>query len=217
MTMRVLKAICLYTTAVAIGFTGVLPIAAVADNAILGLMYNKGKIGNIDDAYQGDAIEQYNLARYYYSNPETKAKAYEWYQKAANQGIAKAQYNLGVMYSNGESVPQDYAKAHEWYQKAADQGLSAAQDMLEINYFNGERVHLNDPKTHELYQKAANQGDAKAQYKLGFMYSEGEGVPRDYAKAREWYQKACDNGDERGCNVSERLDRIYDLDPIFDL
>ena len=181
MPMRVLKTICLYTTAVAIGFTGVLPIAAVADNAILGYMYTKGKVGNTDDAYQGDAIAQYNLARHYYD------------------------------------AKRDYAKAYEWYQKAADQGLSVAQEMLDINYFNGERVDLNNPKTYELYRKAANQGDAKAQYKLGFMYSEGEGVPRDYAKAREWYQKACDNGDERGCNVSERLDRIYDLDPIFDL
>ena len=217
MPMRVLKTIYLYTTAVAIGFTGVLPIAAVADNAILGYMYTKGKVGNTDDAYQGDAIAQYNLARHYYDAKRDYAKAYEWYQKAANQGIAKAQFNLGVMNSNGEGVPQDYAKAYEWYQKAADQGLSVAQEMLDINYFNGERVDLNNPKTYELYRKAANQGDAKAQYKLGFMYSEGEGVPRDYAKAREWYQKACDNGDERGCNVSERLDRIYDLDPIFDL
>jgi hypothetical protein len=30
-----------------------------------------------------------------------------WYQKAADQGHAKAQYNLGVMYANGKGVLKD--------------------------------------------------------------------------------------------------------------
>lgn len=211
MTIRVLKTICLYTTAVAIGFTGVLPIVAVADDAVLGHMYRDGKSVNANEAYQGDAIAQYNLASYSYEVKRDYAKAYEWFLKAANQGIAQAQYNLGVMYSNNEGVPQDYAKAYEWYQKAANQGFSDAQDMLDINYVNSERVNLNDPKTYKRFLKAANQGDAKAQFILGVMYTHGKGVPQDYAKAHEWYQKACDNGSERGCNVSERLDRIANL------
>lgn len=32
----------------------------------------------------------------------------------AEQGNAKAQYNLGVMYANGRGVPQDDAKAAKW-------------------------------------------------------------------------------------------------------
>jgi TPR repeat protein len=31
----------------------------------------------------------------------------------AQQGNAAAQYNLGVMYSNGRGVPQDYAQARK--------------------------------------------------------------------------------------------------------
>ena len=34
------------------------------------------------------------------------AKALEWYTKAANQGVAEAQFNLGLMYENGEGVRQ---------------------------------------------------------------------------------------------------------------
>jgi uncharacterized protein len=30
-----------------------------------------------------------------------------WYKKAADQGDAPAQFNLGFMYSNGLGVPQD--------------------------------------------------------------------------------------------------------------
>ena len=50
-------------------------------------------------------------------------KAIEWYEKAAEQGDAEAQYNLGVMYENGQGVDVNYKKAIEWYEKAAEQGL----------------------------------------------------------------------------------------------
>ena len=52
------------------------------------------------------------------------------YQESAAQGDAGAQYNLGLMYKNGEGVLQDYLRAVEWYTKAADQGNANAQSML---------------------------------------------------------------------------------------
>ncbi|WP_288264747.1 tetratricopeptide repeat protein [uncultured Dialister sp.] len=57
-------------------------------------------------------------------------KAAKWYQKAADQGDAVAQYNLGTMYKNGLGVEQSYKKAAKWYRKAADQGLAAAKKKL---------------------------------------------------------------------------------------
>ena len=33
--------------------------------------------------------------------PENDTEAVKWYRKAAEQGDASAQYNLGVMYANG--------------------------------------------------------------------------------------------------------------------
>ena len=33
--------------------------------------------------------------------PQDYAQAVEWYRKAAGQGNAAAQYNLGLMYANG--------------------------------------------------------------------------------------------------------------------
>ncbi len=47
----------------------------------------------------------------------------------AEQGHAKAQYNVGHMYRNGHGVPQDYSEAMRWYRKAADQGLARAQKL----------------------------------------------------------------------------------------
>jgi TPR repeat protein len=47
------------------------------------------------------------------------AEAARWYRKAAEQGHAAAQKNLGVMYAHGEGVPQDYAEAYKWANLAA--------------------------------------------------------------------------------------------------
>ena len=53
----------------------------------------------------------------------------EW-RPLAERGVSTAQFNLGVIYDNGEGVPQDYAEAVKWYRKAAEQGDAAAQSNL---------------------------------------------------------------------------------------
>ena len=50
------------------------------------------------------------------------ATALHAWQPLAEQGDARAQYNLGVMYAEGEGVPQDYKAAVQWYRRAAEQG-----------------------------------------------------------------------------------------------
>ena len=54
--------------------------------------------------------------------PKDAAKAVEWYTKAAEQGHADAQNNLGVMYDTGEGVPRDLVRAYVWFNLAAAQG-----------------------------------------------------------------------------------------------
>ena len=51
--------------------------------------------------------------------PQNYVEAMRWYTKAAEQGEAIAQNNLGVMYSDGQGVPQDYVRAHMWINLAA--------------------------------------------------------------------------------------------------
>jgi hypothetical protein len=58
------------------------------------------------------------------------AKAVSWSRKAADQGNAEAQHNLGVMYFKGQGVTQDYAEAVKWFRKAANQGDAEAQKNL---------------------------------------------------------------------------------------
>ncbi len=51
--------------------------------------------------------------------PQDRAEAVKWYRKAAEQGFAKAQSNLGFMYSKGHSVPRNDVQAYIWYTLSA--------------------------------------------------------------------------------------------------
>ena len=57
----------------------------------------------------------------------------------AEQGFAIAQYNLGIMYGNGDGVPQDDAEAVRWYFLAAEQGNEYAQSLFLSMYHMGGR------------------------------------------------------------------------------
>lgn len=46
--------------------------------------------------------------------PQDYAEAEKWYRKAAEQGFAEAQANLGVMYFTGLGVPKDHVLAQMW-------------------------------------------------------------------------------------------------------
>ena len=72
--------------------------------------------------------------------PKNYAEAARWYQKAADQGDAGAQTNLGSAYANGHGVPQNQAEAVLWWKKAADQGDANAQFRLGFAYFHGQGV-----------------------------------------------------------------------------
>jgi len=131
------------------------------------------------------------------------ATAYRLIKPLAEQGIAKTQYNLGVMYQKGEGVPQDYTEAMKWYQKAAEQGHAEAQYNLGVMYNKGEGVPQDHTKAAKWFRKAAEQGHADAQYFLGAMYGTGQGVPQDSVLAYMWLNLAAarfsaSEGEKRG-------------------
>jgi TPR repeat protein len=82
------------------------------------------------------------------------AEAVKWYRKAADQGDAWAQTNLGAMYANGQGVSQDYTEALRWYRKAAEQGFARAQNNLGVMYNYGQGVGQDYKQAVYWYQKA---------------------------------------------------------------
>ena len=91
----------------------------------------------------------------------------EFLRREATQGNAKAQFQLGVKYDNGQGVAQDHGQAVVWYRKAAEQGLVEAQLLLGAKYDNGQGVAQDHGQAVVWYRKAAEQGFAEAQYFLG--------------------------------------------------
>ena len=130
-----------------------------------------------------------------YNRGDYVAALEEW-RPLAEQGNAKAQYNLGVMFDDGEGVPQDDAEAVRWYRRAAEQGVAKAQYNLGVMFDDGEGVPQDDAEAVRWYRRAAEQGVATAQYNLGVMFDDGEGVPQDYAQAHKWYNLAASRGDD---------------------
>ena len=63
-------------------------------------------------------------------------EAVKWYRKTAEQGIAEAQFNLGVCYAKGKGVDKDGVEAVKWYRLAAEQGDERAQLNLGIIFSN---------------------------------------------------------------------------------
>ncbi len=107
-------------------------VAAEADIAAAQLDFSELDIDTLGFyADIGNAVAQYNLGvRYAFGKGvrQDHKKAFEWYQKSANQKNSKAQYNLGVAYSMGEGVRQNKITAKEWFGKSCDNGLQLGCD-----------------------------------------------------------------------------------------
>lgn len=73
------------------------------------------------------------------------ATALRLWRPLAEQGNARAQNNLGVMYENGKGVAQDINEAVRWYRLAAVQGYSGAQYDLGLAYAIGRGGVRRDP------------------------------------------------------------------------
>lgn len=110
--------------------------------------------------------------------------------KNAEQGDVRAQFQLGLKYSNGEGIQQSEEEAVKWYLKAAEQEHAAAQNNLGVAYEKGRGVQQNDEEAFKWYRKAAEKNLAIAQRNLGLMYHLGRGVQQDDQESFKWYRKA---------------------------
>jgi hypothetical protein len=121
----------------------------------------------------GDAQAQFNLGRKYIDAQgvaKDDRQALVWYRKAAEQGYADAQFELGVFIEWGMGgLAKDDREALVWTRKAAEQGLATAQSSVASRYQYGRGVAKDEREAVAWYRKAAEQGLASAQCNLGDM------------------------------------------------
>ena len=142
------------------------------------------------------AAQNFNKGVAAYLDGDFTTALQEW-MPLAEQGSAKAQNWLGIVYRYGSGVPQNYTEAVKWYRLAAEQGDARAQANLGAQYTNGRGVPKNYAEAVKWYRLAAEQGLAIGQNNLGIMYERGEGVPQDYVMAHMWYNISSANGHDK--------------------
>ena len=111
-------------------------------------------------------------------------------QDAADQGLVEAQYNLGMLFSNGRGLPQDIPKAVALYEKAANGGLPEAQFNIGNAYYCGRGVPENHVTAANWFRKAAEAGDEDGMLNYANAFYKGEGVKQDLPTAVEWWKKS---------------------------
>ena len=116
--------------------------------------------------------------------------ALKHFKPLAKKGDINAQFNMGLMYENGDGVPKDDKKAVYWWTKSAEQGSMLAQ------YYLGELNYTLENYQQAIYwfEKSAEQGDSDSQFNLGAIYYDGEIVPKDYKEAKYWLTKSAKQG-----------------------
>ena len=102
--------------------------------------------------------------------------AFKEFLAAAKEGHADSQFNVGVMYEQGNGVSKNEQEAFFWYNKSASQGNAGAQFYLGVLYENGRGTKIDFVKANEWYRKASVQGDGLAIGNLGMLYVRGQGV-----------------------------------------
>lgn len=90
--------------------------------------------------------------------------AFDYFEKAATEGLVEAAYKLGDMYKKGMGCAQSAAKAFEWYEQAS-----------------------------QWVQNSPNEPDyvlGSIALRLGEAYENGLGCEQSFVHALEWYEKA---------------------------
>ena len=139
------------------------------------------------------------------------SEALEWFTRAAEQGHADAQNNLGLMYKEGLAIPQNDYEAFEWFTKAAEQGHADAQNNLGLIYRDGKETpqvvyiilydheinetNLSPQDYEELFREfGLNSPETFDYLDVAKALSEVQGIDRD--KAVDWFIKAVASGSD---------------------
>jgi TPR repeat protein/CHAT domain-containing protein len=144
-------------------------------------------------ANQGDLMAMNNLGyAYEYGKGVDKNmdEALEWYQMAADGGVALASRNIGTYY---QSI-NDYKKAFKYFSIASEQGNTIAMLDISTMYLAGnDYINKDLEKSFSWALKAAQKFDREAMYVVGSYYLQGTGVKKDADLSLYWIAKSIDN------------------------
>jgi TPR repeat protein len=118
-------------------------------------------------------------------------EAAQCFRKAAEQGHAGAQMNLGLLCEQGKGVPKDFAEAMRWYLKAAAQKELHASCHVADLYRYGKGVNVDPDEAAKWYKKEVEEQCTAAQFNLASICEEQRKMP----EALTWYRRAAEGAD----------------------
>ena len=133
------------------------------------------------------------------------AAAHAIYLSLANQNDAKACYNLGLMYQDGDGVAKNLDEAVKWYTKSANLGYKEAQYTLGALVFQRQIQTISYPQAVTYYEQAAQQGHVKSQLNLGMLYFRGDVIAQDLSAAVQWLSLAASNNNSEAQGYMAQL------------
>jgi TPR repeat protein len=119
-------------------------------------------------------------------------------KKFAGQGDPIFQFNLGLMYANGEGVPENDKEAVVWYRKAADQGDVKAQFNLGVMYDYGIGVPENSVRAYVWMSMAKTQEGETKKVKKSFDMIKSKMTKQQIAEAQNLASK-CYESNYKDC------------------
>lgn len=173
----------------------------------------------LQQAKAGNVAAQCELGTYYFTGnndvDQNYAEALKWFDRAAQNNDAEAQYYVGKMYYEGLGVPSDWAEAYKWLSISSQNRY--VYDLDEFGAYTGmatntqksryaemsaemlnvlkaeipkEQLKVGQRDIGQWYESRANNGDPDAQIWMADNYFFGQSFPQSYVKAYQWYKIA---------------------------
>lgn len=121
-----------------------------------------------------------------------------WYQRAADQGFARAHFNMALFWQNDHAgFGNDYAKARDLAEEAIALEYPQAWNILGDMYFHGRGVEEDKAQALAMYRKGADAGTFNGLREVGYAYFHGNGVARDVDLSRLYLERAVEAGDRK--------------------
>lgn len=132
-------------------------------------------------------------------------EALDLFERAAENGNAKANYHLAFAYFNGTGVEKNLGKSAEYLKLSAEGEYIPAMAQLGSYYIGGIGVARDEQMALFWTRRAAKENDPLGVYNLGIAYLEGLGMPKNRDKAILTLQKAVTLGNEKAQEVLDKI------------
>ena len=151
--------------------------------------YKKSKVGNDDKV--GDTISADDFFKMLEAeekaDPDLLAKAYKYYRKAAEAGIAEAMTKVASWLYDGIGVEKNQEESDIWYRRAAEAGDPAAMRVIAFTSSDEAEKFKWYKLSGELDEPGLNKQDSIKQTAIN--YACGRGTEKNLAEAEKWLAK----------------------------